>query len=188
MEKRNEIFAKNHARDFGKMFRSNAVMEKIFGFAFQPREGWPRAVCGECVCTKSVDQMKSQCSGSAFPVSALARAIDRTPLSWRSPRCDYRAKLGGGGWKCSSALPFLQWCYVVCLQKKRNNCQMRRRHVRPMEIRNFKYPVVPWCSVTFWTHPEIIPVEQFFPRWIKSINQAYTFIVNLSIDWLIDWR
>ena len=31
---------------------------------------------------------------------------------------------------------------------------------------------VPRCSVTFWTHPEIIPVGQFFRRWIKSINQA----------------
>ena len=34
------------------------------------------------------------------------------------------------------------------------------------------YCIVPRCSVTFWTHPKIIPVGQFFRRWIKSINQA----------------
>ena len=34
------------------------------------------------------------------------------------------------------------------------------------------YCIVPRCSVTFWTRPEIIPVGQFFRRWIKSINQA----------------
>ena len=32
--------------------------------------------------------------------------------------------------------------------------------------------LVPRCSVTFWTHPEIIPVGQFFRRGIKSINQS----------------
>ena len=32
--------------------------------------------------------------------------------------------------------------------------------------------IVPRCSVTFWTHPEIIPMGPFFRRWIKSINQA----------------
>ena len=32
--------------------------------------------------------------------------------------------------------------------------------------------IIPLCPVTFWTHPEIIPVGQFFRRWIKSINQA----------------
>ena len=32
--------------------------------------------------------------------------------------------------------------------------------------------IVPRCLVTFWTHPEIIPVAQFFRRWIKSINQS----------------
>ena len=35
-----------------------------------------------------------------------------------------------------------------------------------------RYCFVPRCSVPFWTHPEIIPVGQFFPRWIQSINQA----------------
>ena len=50
------------------------------------------------------------------------------------------------------------------------------------------YCIVPRCSVTFWTHPDIIPVGQFFRRWIKSINQAQTFIVNLFVDWLIDDR
>ena len=29
-----------------------------------------------------------------------------------------------------------------------------------------------WCLVPFWTHPEIIPVGQFFRRWMKSINQS----------------
>ena len=48
------------------------------------------------------------------------------------------------------------------------------------------YCIVPWCSVAFWTHSEIIPVGQFFRRWIKSINQAQTFIADFSVDWLID--
>ena len=34
------------------------------------------------------------------------------------------------------------------------------------------YCFVPRRSVTFWTHPEIIPMGQFFRRWTKSINQA----------------
>ena len=49
----------------------------------------------------------------------------------------------------------------------------------------------PRCSVTFWTHPEIIPVGQFFRRRIKSNNQS---INQSSVDfhcesfaWLIDW-
>ena len=47
--------------------------------------------------------------------------------------------------------------------------------------------IVPRCSVTFWTHPEIIPVGQFFRRWIKSINQSSVYFhCKLSIDWLID--
>ena len=36
----------------------------------------------------------------------------------------------------------------------------------------FQYFIVPRCSVTFWTHSEIIPVGQFFRRSIKSVNQA----------------
>ena len=36
------------------------------------------------------------------------------------------------------------------------------------------YCVVPRRSMYFWTHPEIIPVGQFFRRWIKSINQTWT--------------
>ena len=35
-----------------------------------------------------------------------------------------------------------------------------------------KHCIVLRCSVAFWTHPEIIPVGQFFRRWTKSINQA----------------
>ena len=34
------------------------------------------------------------------------------------------------------------------------------------------YCIIPLGWVTFCTHPEIIPVGQFFRRWIKSINQA----------------
>ena len=34
------------------------------------------------------------------------------------------------------------------------------------------YCVIPQCSVTLWTHPEIIPLGQFFRRWIQSINQV----------------
>ena len=34
------------------------------------------------------------------------------------------------------------------------------------------YCIIPLFWVTFWTHPEIIPVGQFFRRWTKSINQA----------------
>ena len=39
----------------------------------------------------------------------------------------------------------------------------------------------------FRTHPEIIPVGQFFRRWIKSINQAWTF-TSKPFGWLIDGR
>ena len=39
------------------------------------------------------------------------------------------------------------------------------------------YCFVPRCLVTFWTHPEIIPVGQFLRRWIQSINQS----INQSI-------
>ena len=47
--------------------------------------------------------------------------------------------------------------------------------------------VVPLCSVTFWTHPEIIPVGQFFRRWIKSINQSSVDFHCKPFGWLIDW-
>ena len=49
------------------------------------------------------------------------------------------------------------------------------------------YCMVPRCSVTFWTHPEIIPVGQFFRRWILRSR-----FLRL-IDWLtesqfwLDW-
>ena len=39
--------------------------------------------------------------------------------------------------------------------------------------------IVPLCSVTSWTHPEIIPVGQFFWRWILVVG---------PFSWLIDWR
>ena len=57
-------------------------------------------------------------------------------------------------------------------------------HYTTLEIR---YCIVPRWSVTFWTHPEIIPVGQFFRRWIKSINQSSVdFHFKPSIDWLIN--
>ena len=34
------------------------------------------------------------------------------------------------------------------------------------------YCIIALCRVTFSTHPEIIPLGQFFRRWIKAINQA----------------
>ena len=43
-------------------------------------------------------------------------------------------------------------------------------------------------SVTFWTHPEIIPVGQFFRRWIRSINQSNVDFHCKPLSWLIDWR
>ena len=67
--------------------------------------------------------------------------------------------------------------------------------------KNEHYCIVPQCSVTFWTHPEIIPVGQFFRRWNKSINQSIdqewrqmptTMVEALRsrsfrlIDWLIE--
>ena len=46
--------------------------------------------------------------------------------------------------------------------------------------KNGNYCIVPRCSVTFWTHPEIIPVGNFSDNGSnQSINQAYTFIVSL---------
>ena len=73
----------------------------------------------------------------------------------------------------------------------------------------FHYCIVPRCSVTFWTHPEIISMGQFFRRWIKSINQSinqsikndnkfpqrwwnhfaldpFDWLIDRLIDWLID--
>ena len=46
---------------------------------------------------------------------------------------------------------------------------------------------MPRCAVTFWTHPEIIPVRQFFRRWIKSINQSSVDFHCKPFGWLIDW-
>ena len=48
--------------------------------------------------------------------------------------------------------------------------------------------IVPRCSVIFWTHPEIIPVGQFFRRWMKSINQSSVDFHCKPFGWLIDWR
>ena len=49
------------------------------------------------------------------------------------------------------------------------------------------YCIVPRCSGTVWTHPEIIPVGHFFRRWIKSINQSSLDFHCKPFDWLIDW-
>ena len=49
------------------------------------------------------------------------------------------------------------------------------------------YCIVPRCSVTFWIHPEIIPVGQFFRRWIKWMNQSIKRRLPLQTFWLIDW-
>ena len=50
------------------------------------------------------------------------------------------------------------------------------------QLQNTQYCIVPPCSATFWTHPEIIPVGQFFRRWIQSINQSTNPPINQSID------
>ena len=71
---------------------------------------------------------------------------------------------------------------LKCMQCKENTLELSDLSVK----NNSNYCIVPLCWVTFWTHPKIIPVGQFFRRWIKSINQAYTTAVNLSVDWLID--
>ena len=42
-----------------------------------------------------------------------------------------------------------------------------------------KYCIIPLCQVTFCVHSGIIPVGQFTRKRAKSINQAWTFIVNL---------
>ena len=63
---------------------------------------------------------------------------------------------------------------------------LRERHDNFSLFQKETYCIIPWCWVTFWTHPEIIPVGQFSRQCAKSINQAWTFIVNLSVDWLID--
>ena len=47
------------------------------------------------------------------------------------------------------------------------------------------YCIVLPYSVTFWTHSEIIPVGQFFRRWILP---SRVLSVHCSVDWLIDWR
>ena len=54
-------------------------------------------------------------------------------------------------------------------------------------FRSRTHRIVPRCSAAFWTHPEIIPVGQFFRQWIKSINQSVDFHCK-HLDWLIDWR
>ena len=55
-------------------------------------------------------------------------------------------------------------------------------HTQPTKtIQVAKYKVhciVPRCSVTFWTHPKILPVGQFFRRWI----------LRSRFFRLIDWR
>ena len=45
-------------------------------------------------------------------------------------------------------------------------------------VSGISYCIVPRCSVPFWTHLEIIPVAQFFRRWIKSINQALISLLD----------
>ena len=46
------------------------------------------------------------------------------------------------------------------------------RPVQPNWPCDYYCYIVPRCLVTFWTHPEIIPLGQFFRRWIQSINQS----------------
>ena len=50
-----------------------------------------------------------------------------------------------------------------------------------------KYRVAPRCSVTFWTHPEIMPVGQFFRQWILR-RRSFRLIDWLTISSLwLDW-
>ena len=63
-----------------------------------------------------------------------------------------------------------QWVFHMGYLK---NDACSKKWVEYFNVRHlFNYCNVPRCSVTFWTHPEIIPVGQFFRQWIKSINQA----------------
>ena len=47
------------------------------------------------------------------------------------------------------------------------------------------YCVVPRCSATFWTHPEIIPVGQFFrPYFLRS---RFFRLIDDKLTWLVYW-
>ena len=50
--------------------------------------------------------------------------------------------------------------------------------------------MVPRCSVAFLTHPEIIPVGQFFRRWIlrrRSFLVDWLIDDKLTLTWLVYW-
>ena len=57
-----------------------------------------------------------------------------------------------------------------------------------IEILHAPYCIIPLCWVTFWTHSKIIPVGQFFRRWVKSINQSSVDFYCKPFSRLIDWR
>ena len=50
----------------------------------------------------------------------------------------------------------------------------------------FHHCIVPRCSVTFWTHPEIIPVVQFSRKCAlnQSIKRGLSWWTFRLIDWL----
>ena len=84
----------------------------------------------------------------------------------------------------------LQW-WMIIVRRTRKYLELNKETNKP-QTNPWKpwkwYCIVPRCSVTFWTHPEIIPVGQFFRRWIKSINQSSVDFRYEAFGWLIDGR
>ena len=55
---------------------------------------------------------------------------------------------------------------------------------------DFLYCIALRRLVTFWTHPEIIPVGQFFRRWInrsRSFRLIWLIDDKLTLTWLVYW-
>ena len=87
-------------------------------------------------------------------------------------------------WQAPAQKPFRPNLFGVCLifgvlvlnYWRARQCALRammwKIYIVKREREREIYCFVPRCPATFWTHPEIIPVGQFFRRWIQSINPA----------------
>ena len=134
---------------------------------------------------------RSTASPSPFPTSWTVVWTARWMWTWTGP------------WKVldsTSATTSTSWLALVGSRLTKPPESVRRclgifffiitsnsfnKHQR--ETKYWRDCIVPRCSFTFWTHPEIIPVGQFFRRGIKSINQSSVDFHYKPFGWLIDW-
>ena len=140
-----------------------------------------RPWCGALEKSIGVSSCMAQESGAFFVATSILYTANQTQSICAEVRpeeglqfCRSKIYLKQGKWS-----PFTSFVCCVDFVCNLSRIKNREENIWKRDEKDISFYVflrmycfVPRCSVTFWTHPEIIPVGQFFRRWIKSINQA----------------